>query len=106
MEGRGHVTFSQPPFAWKTVFVAFSWLARFIFQKRPDIHKIRLSIKLRFPPPPENSVNLEDFLLICTLFPHFGPFSRGGGFTKFCGQDFYGNPDFSEFYACSPRKVF
>ena len=48
------------------------------FQKRPDVHKIVLSIKLRSPPPGK-TVNFEDFLLICTVFTHFGPFSGGGG---------------------------
>ena len=48
-------------------------------QKRPDVHKIVLFIKLRPPPPTGKSVNFEDFLLICTVFPHFGPFSAGGG---------------------------
>ena len=38
------------------------------------------------------SVNFEDFFLICTVFPHFGPFLGEGG-TKFCGQEFYGHPD-------------
>ena len=67
------------------------------FQKRPDVHKIVLSIKSRSPPPPGKSVNFEDFILICTVFPHFGPFLGGGGVkTKFCGQEFYGHPDFSE----------
>ena len=51
-------------------------------QKRPDVHKIVLSIKLRFPPPGK-SVNFEDFLLICAFFPHFGPsFFWGGGVVK------------------------
>ena len=56
-------------------------------QKRPDIHKIVLSRKLRFPPPlPRKSVNFEDFLLICTVFPHFGLFSgRGGGYMREIG---------------------
>ena len=54
----------------------------FSYQKRPDVH------------------NFEDFILICTVFPHFGPFSGefsggGGGKTKFCGQELYGHPDFS-----------
>ena len=67
-------------------------------QKRPDVHKIVLSIKSRFPPPPpRKSVNFEDFILICTVLPHFGPLSGGGGGrTKFCGQEFYGHPDFSD----------
>ena len=29
-------------------------------------------------PPPKESVNFEDFLMICAVFPHFGPFSGGG----------------------------
>ena len=70
-------------------------LGSYILQKRPDVHKIVLPIKLR--PPPGKSVNFEDFLLICTVFPHFGPFS-GGGQTKFRGQEFHGHPDFSEFW--------
>ena len=65
-------------------------------QKRPDVHKIVLSINLRSPtPPPGKGVNFEDFLLICTGFPHFGPFSRGVN-AKFCGQEFYGHPNFSD----------
>ena len=52
--------------------------------------------KLAFPPPPGKSVSFEDFLLICTGFPHCGPFSGGGDKTKFCGQEFDGHPDFSE----------
>ena len=50
-----------------------------LFQKCPDVHKIVLSIKSRSlpPPPPEKSVNFEDFVLICTVFPHFGTFSGG-----------------------------
>ena len=62
-------------------------------QKRPDVHKIVLSIKLRFrPPPPGKSVNFTDlynfFLMLCL-------FSGGGGCkTKFCGQEFYGHTDF------------
>ena len=51
-------------------------------QKRPDVHKIILSI-----PRPGKSVNLEDVLLICTVFPKFGPFFGGGG-TKFSGEEF------------------
>ena len=31
------------------------------------------------PPPPRKSVNFEDFLLICTVSPHFWPFVGGGG---------------------------
>ena len=46
----------------------------------PNLHKIVLSIKLRFPPPPpRKSVNFEEFLLICTVFPHFGLLFGGGG---------------------------
>ena len=32
-------------------------------------------------------------MLICTVFPHFEPFS-GGRVTEFCGQEFDGHPDF------------
>ena len=64
------------------------------YQKRGDVHKIALYITLRFPPPPGKSVDFEDFLLICTVFPHFRLFSGGGGGAKFCGQEFYGQPDF------------
>ena len=64
-------------------------------QKHPDVHKIVLSIKVRSPPPPGRSVNFEDSVLICTVFPHFGPFrGGGGGKTKFCGQEFYGHQTF------------
>ena len=42
-------------------------------QKRPDVHKIVLSIRLRFPPPPPKSVSFEDFLLILQLFLVCGP---------------------------------
>ena len=53
-----------------------------------DVHKFVLSIKLRSPPPGEKC-HFEDFLLICTVFPHFGPFSGGavfhhGGVPKNC----------------------
>ena len=34
--------------------------------------------KMRPPPPPEKSVNFDDFLLICTVFLILSPF-RGGG---------------------------
>ena len=52
-----------------------------ITQKRPDVHKIVLSIKLRPPPPPPRgkSVNFEDSMLICAVFPHFGLCFGGGG---------------------------
>ena len=56
------------------------------FQKRPDVHKIVLSIKS--PPPQKKSVNFEDFILICTVFPRFGPFSGGVGGTKFWDKNF------------------
>ena len=71
------------------------------FQKCPDVHKIVLCIKLRSPPPPGKSVNLEDFLLICTVFHILVFFSGGGGgVTKFCRQEFYGHPDFSDHSLC------
>ena len=58
--GRGRSQYLSPIF----------FLSGFV-QKRPvcgpDVHKIVLSIKSRSPP-----------LLICTVFPHFGPFSGGG----------------------------
>ena len=50
-----------------------------LFQKRPDVQKIVLSIKSRPPPPPRKSVSFEGFALICTVFPHFGPFPGGVG---------------------------
>ena len=67
-------------------------------QKHPDVHKIVLSIKLRSPPPPGKSVNLVDFLLICTVFPHFGPFLEGGGGKpNFADKNFMDTqPDFSD----------
>ena len=56
-------------------------------QKRPDVHKFVFSIKLRFPP--QKSVNFENFLLICTVFPCFGPFSGGeGGKPNFADKNF------------------
>ena len=58
-----------------------------VSQKRPDVHEIVLSIKLRFPPPGK-SVKFEDFLLICTVFPHFGPFFWGGGEPNFADKTF------------------
>ena len=46
-------------------------------------------------------INFEDFLLICTVFPQFALFfSGGGGETKFCGQEFYGHPDFLKRTKC------
>ena len=65
-----------------------------VTQKRPDVHKKSLSIESRFPPS-RKKCQFEDFILICTVFLHFGPFS-GGGETRFCGQEFYGHPDLSE----------
>ena len=62
-------------------------------RKRPDVHKIVLSIKS--PPPPRKSVNFEDFILIRAVFLILGPFG-GGGKPNFCGQEFYGHPDFSD----------
>ena len=73
----------------------------YIFQKHPDVHKIALSIKSRFPPE-KKSINFEDFILNCTVFLHFGVFFLGGG-TKFCGREFYAHPDFSEY--CNPHVV-
>ena len=62
-----------------------------MYQTRPDVHKIVLSVKLRPPPPPPpKSVKFEDFLPICAVLPHFGPFS------KFCRRGFDGHPDFCE----------
>ena len=59
------------------------------FRNAQDVHKIALSIKLRSPPPPGKSVSLQDFLLICTVFPSFGPFSGGGGVKpNFADKDF------------------
>ena len=58
-----------------------------MFQKRPDVHKIVLSIKSRFPPPGK-SVNFEDFILICTVFPYFGRFSGRGGKPNFADKNF------------------
>ena len=46
-------------------------------QKRPDVHKIVLSIKLH--PPPGKGLDFEDFIRIRTVSPHSGPFSGGGG---------------------------
>ena len=49
-------------------------------------------------PPPPKSVNFEDFILICTVFPHFGTFFGGGGVgeNQILRTRFYGHPDFSE----------
>ena len=63
-------------------------------QKRPDVHKICLSIELHSP---RKSVNFEDFLLILYSFFSFWALFGGGG-NKFCGQK-YGHPDFSELRA-------
>ena len=62
-------------------------------QKRPDVHKIVLSIELRFFPPKE-SVNLEDFatdfskvfFLILDLFVFF--FEGGGGSNQILRPQF------------------
>ena len=73
----------------QTGLCKFGWVWRsLISQKRPDVHKTVLSKKLCSPPPPEKSVNFEDFLLICRVFLILGPFRGGGGKTKFWGQEF------------------
>ena len=51
-----------------------------LFQKRPDVHKTVLSVKLRSPRP--KSVNFEDFLLICTVFSAFWALLGGWGGVK------------------------
>ena len=63
-----------------------------------------LSIKSRSPPPPGKSVNFEDFILICTVFPHFGPFFWGGGGVKpnFADKNFM---DTQTFLTHTPEKV-
>ena len=68
------------------------WGFSSLFQKRPDVHKIVLSITMRSPPPPEKSVNLRIFYWFVQFFPIWG-----GGETKLCGQEFNGRPDFSVF---------
>ena len=67
-----------------------------LFQKRPDVHKIVLSIKL-LPPPPRESVNFEDCSLICTVFPHFGPFWGGGVKPNFADRNFTDTQTFLTF---------
>ena len=74
-------------------------------QKRPDVHKIVLSIKLRSPPPPRKSVNFEDSLLICTVFPHFGPFSRRGGKPNFADKNFMDTQTFLNYIAMLPPRA-
>ena len=65
-------------------------------QKRPDLHKIVLSIKSRFPPPPPAArENVSILRILYKFFLILGPF-RGGGKTKFCREEFHGHPDFSE----------
>ena len=69
-------------------------------QKRPDVHKIVLSIKIAFPPPPppEKVSIFEDFLLICTVFPRFGPFSKGKGVKpNFAHKNFMDTQTFLNF---------
>ena len=65
-------------------------------QKRPDVHKIVLSIKLRFPPL--KKCQLWGFSNDLYSFSSFWALSayRGGGKTKLCRQEFYGHPDFSD----------
>ena len=70
------------------------------FQKRPDVHKIVLSMKLRPPPPPRKSVNFEDVLLICTVFLILDPFRGGGGKPNFADKNFMGTQTFSDI--CKP----
>ena len=73
--------------------------------KRPDVHKIALSIKSRCPPP-RKKCQFWGFSTDLSCFPHFGLFG-GGGKPNFAGHDFYEHPDFSEgmliSFAMSPR---
>ena len=39
-------------------------------------------------PPPGKSVDFEDFLLICTVFPYLGPFGGGGVKPNFVHKNF------------------
>ena len=60
-------------------------------------------------PPPRKGVNFEDFILICAVFSSFWDLFGGGrGKTKFCRQEFYGHPDFSDSNCrlLSPEKFF
>ena len=45
------------------------------FQKRPDVHKIILSMKWRPPPPSEKVSIFRIFYWFVQFFPRFGPFS-------------------------------
>ena len=51
----------------------------------------------RVPPPPQ-SANFEGFSTDLYSFSSFWALfaGGGGGKTKFCGQEFYGHPDFSD----------
>ena len=50
------------------------------------------------PPPPRKSVNFEDFLLICTVSPHFGRFSGwGGGKPNFADKNFVDTQTFLKY---------
>ena len=60
----------------------------FDFQKRPDVHKIVLSIKLRFSPPPTPPPKVSIFYRCVQFFLILGLFGGGGG---------------QEFYLCTPR---
>ena len=59
-----------------------------LFQKRPDVNEIVLSMKSRYPPPPpREKYQFEDFILICTVFLHSGPF-WGGIKPNFADKNF------------------
>ena len=57
-----------------------------LIQKRPDVHKIGLSIKLRFLPP-RKKCQFRGFSTDLYSFSSFWAIFWGGRGTKFCGQE-------------------
>ena len=52
-------------------------------------------LKIPVPSTPWESVSFWGFCTDCNL-PHFEPFSWAKGWTRFCGQEFYGHLDLSD----------
>ena len=52
--------------------------------------------KIAFPSPPRKKCQFRGIYTDLYSFSSFWTLFRGGGKTKFCGQEFHGHPDFSD----------